>query len=321
MGVGGYRYGFNGKEKDDEGEWGSSTHYDYGFRIYNPGIAKFLSVDPLYNQNLHLSPYIYADNNPIALVDKDGGDGILYIIALGNKQKAKMAVQHAQAIADQLGLNVKVQMFDHGNASDFNSDYLDATDAFAVIGSNPIQVIEYMNSIGVHETADFYAYRKSYELGLEMKGRTRTIEAASTTQRAVVADWNSNAEWHQRLDKESDPNRVMGFTVLHGFGHAVEGLAHGTGEPDDGFMYPGNVLDSKGSIDAVLGYGLNLEVVNRINDRMMNYSWKTEPEITGYESLMGGASETIPRPIKIPRTPTDNYLSNKANQEVNSNGN
>jgi RHS repeat-associated protein len=43
---GDYRYGFNGKEKDQDGEFGN-THYDYGFRTYNPAIAKFLSVDPL----------------------------------------------------------------------------------------------------------------------------------------------------------------------------------------------------------------------------------------------------------------------------------
>ena len=41
-----YRYGFNGKEKDTNGEFGN-TIYDYGFRIYDPSIAKFLSTDPL----------------------------------------------------------------------------------------------------------------------------------------------------------------------------------------------------------------------------------------------------------------------------------
>src|ERR1043165_7336962 len=39
---GNYRYGFNGKEYDDETET-----QDYGMRIYNPALAKFLSVDPL----------------------------------------------------------------------------------------------------------------------------------------------------------------------------------------------------------------------------------------------------------------------------------
>jgi RHS repeat-associated protein len=44
--AGGYRYGFNGKEKDNNGELGLTT-YDYGFRSYNSSIGRFLSVDPL----------------------------------------------------------------------------------------------------------------------------------------------------------------------------------------------------------------------------------------------------------------------------------
>ncbi|MCT4647093.1 MAG: hypothetical protein N4A74_19045 [Carboxylicivirga sp.] len=66
-----YRFGFNGKEKDDKGEWGL-THYDYGFRIYNPGIAKFLSVDPLTKSYPMLTPYQFASNSPIAGIDMDG---------------------------------------------------------------------------------------------------------------------------------------------------------------------------------------------------------------------------------------------------------
>ena len=69
----GYRYGFNGKEKDDEGEWGEGqTAYDYGFRIYNPGIARFLSVDPLSPDYPWYTPYQFAGNNPIKFVDLDG---------------------------------------------------------------------------------------------------------------------------------------------------------------------------------------------------------------------------------------------------------
>ena len=70
--TGMYRYGFNGKEKDSDGEWGSSTHYDYGFRIYNPAIAKFLSVDPLTKKYPELTPYQFASNTPIQAIDLDG---------------------------------------------------------------------------------------------------------------------------------------------------------------------------------------------------------------------------------------------------------
>jgi RHS repeat-associated protein len=45
MRRGDYRFGFNGKESDDEVS-GQGNQYDYGFRVYNPRIGRFLSVDP-----------------------------------------------------------------------------------------------------------------------------------------------------------------------------------------------------------------------------------------------------------------------------------
>ncbi|MEM8582950.1 MAG: hypothetical protein AAGF87_01710, partial [Bacteroidota bacterium] len=38
--TGSYRYGFNGTESDENNEFGAATHYDYGFRVYNPAIAR-----------------------------------------------------------------------------------------------------------------------------------------------------------------------------------------------------------------------------------------------------------------------------------------
>lgn len=66
-----YRFGFNGKENDEK-EWGSSLIQDYGFRLYNPGIGKFLSVDPLRKQYPELTPYQFASNTPIWAIDLDG---------------------------------------------------------------------------------------------------------------------------------------------------------------------------------------------------------------------------------------------------------
>jgi len=65
-----YRYGFNGKEKDKD--INSLTAYDYGFRIYNPAIGKFLSVDPLQQNYPELTPYQFASNRPIEGIDLDG---------------------------------------------------------------------------------------------------------------------------------------------------------------------------------------------------------------------------------------------------------
>ena len=66
-----YRYGFNGKENDNEIK-GEGNQQDYGMRIYDPRIAKFLSVDPITAKYPELTPYQFASNRPIDGIDLDG---------------------------------------------------------------------------------------------------------------------------------------------------------------------------------------------------------------------------------------------------------
>jgi RHS repeat-associated protein len=68
----GYRFAFNGKELDREGLGGGGSTYDYGFRIYNAQLAKFLSVDPLTASFAWSTPYQFAGNSPILNIDLDG---------------------------------------------------------------------------------------------------------------------------------------------------------------------------------------------------------------------------------------------------------
>ena len=66
-----YRYGFNGKE-DDKDFGDKQLIQDYGFRLYNPAIARFLSVDPLAPSYPWNSVYAFAEGSPIANTDLDG---------------------------------------------------------------------------------------------------------------------------------------------------------------------------------------------------------------------------------------------------------
>jgi RHS repeat-associated protein len=67
-----YRYGFNGKENDNETVGTGEGTQDYGMRIYNPALGKFLSVDPITDEYPELSPYQFANNTPIVAIDLDG---------------------------------------------------------------------------------------------------------------------------------------------------------------------------------------------------------------------------------------------------------
>jgi RHS repeat-associated protein len=66
---GSYRYGFNGKENDKEI---SASGQDYGMRIYDGRIGRFLSVDPLSPKYPWYTPYQFAGNKPIVFIDLDG---------------------------------------------------------------------------------------------------------------------------------------------------------------------------------------------------------------------------------------------------------
>ena len=73
---GGYRYGFNGKENDNEVK-GEGNQQDYGMRIYDGRIGKFLSVDPLSKSYPWNSPYSYAEGDVIRSVDLDGLEKVI----------------------------------------------------------------------------------------------------------------------------------------------------------------------------------------------------------------------------------------------------
>jgi RHS repeat-associated protein len=59
----------------DNETYGEGNAYDFGERIYDPRLGRWFSVDPLASQYPEYSPYVFAYNNPIAVIDPDGRSG------------------------------------------------------------------------------------------------------------------------------------------------------------------------------------------------------------------------------------------------------
>jgi RHS repeat-associated protein len=103
-----YLFGFNGKETDKE-----TDLQDYGMRIYNPSLGRFLSTDPLSKDYPELTPYQFASNRPINSIDIDGleqGDAYYYV--------DNSIVQLKMTQSDQMqGVLNRMQMAVNGKAA------------------------------------------------------------------------------------------------------------------------------------------------------------------------------------------------------------
>lgn len=91
-----YRYGFNGKENDNDVK-GEGNQQDYGMRIYDPRLGRFLSVDPISNDFPYLTPYQFASNTPISAIDLDGLEAVVVMTGeIGGYGKTKGGQKYAK---------------------------------------------------------------------------------------------------------------------------------------------------------------------------------------------------------------------------------
>ncbi len=70
---GGYRYGFQGQEKDDEVKGGGNS-LNYKFRMQDPRVGRFLSIDPLAKKYPWNSSYAFSENRVIDGVELEGAE-------------------------------------------------------------------------------------------------------------------------------------------------------------------------------------------------------------------------------------------------------
>jgi RHS repeat-associated protein len=70
-----YKYGFNGQEKYNEL---TSGDYDFGARILDSRIGRWLSTDPYQAKYPDMSPFNFAGNSPITFKDMDGKKIYIY---------------------------------------------------------------------------------------------------------------------------------------------------------------------------------------------------------------------------------------------------
>jgi RHS repeat-associated protein len=69
-----YIFGFNGQEKLNEA-YGEGNAYSFEYRISDPRIGRFLSIDPLFKKYPFYTPYQFAGNSSIMAKELEGLEG------------------------------------------------------------------------------------------------------------------------------------------------------------------------------------------------------------------------------------------------------
>jgi RHS repeat-associated protein len=101
-------YGFNGMRKDNE-IYGEGNAYDFGARVYDPRLGKWLAVDMAAKSAPGWTPYRFGFDNPINFKDPDGGweeDGHFWTVYA-------MGVALGMNKTDARALAVKAEYYDH----------------------------------------------------------------------------------------------------------------------------------------------------------------------------------------------------------------
>ena len=132
---GGYRYGFQNQEKDDEIK-GEGNSVNYTFRMYDPRLGRFFSVDPMSKKFACNSPYSFAQNRVIDGFDWKGlkwKDGAGKEISDEKLKEVKVYIFHDKDFSSQAQAQYdlavekygegKVAMSNTGTTKGFKADW------------------------------------------------------------------------------------------------------------------------------------------------------------------------------------------------------
>lgn len=93
--VSDYRYGFQGQEKDDEIK-GDGNSINYKYRMHDPRLGRFLSLDPLAKNFAHNSPYAFSENRVIDGIELEGAEYVHYYVFLESDGKTLIKTHKAE---------------------------------------------------------------------------------------------------------------------------------------------------------------------------------------------------------------------------------
>ena len=239
----GYRYGFNSMEKDNEINVNGGS-YDFGARIYDSRLGRWLSLDPLMVKYPELSPYHSFANNPMVFIDPNGKENVIYLVVLSSAftpeggnltwKDIEAYVAETNAAYKSMGLKTRMEIFSKYVSKDvdvnFDMTKMDKTDAVMAFGSSK-NVCDWVSSKSKETKEDI-----EDDL-LDKKGDDGKVSEsemgglASTSKYTNIIGMSSDKiKYYSQKYKTKDGSsltrsQTFAITVLHETGHDA-GLTH-----------------------------------------------------------------------------------------------
>jgi RHS repeat-associated protein len=184
--AGNYAYGFNGKRMDNEVS-GIGNQYDYGFRIYDPRLVRFKSVDPITKKYPELTPYQFASNRPIDGIDRDGLEHSYYTDPKQMLYEAGGDISQAMGnMADRFSAKVEAgytyfkNLFTKGNTT---VTFEKKTTFSAGVSSNAANYLSYVKNNNSSEGAPSvfnFSFGKTQSISIVTKEQVGTFSLTNT---------------------------------------------------------------------------------------------------------------------------------------------
>ncbi len=186
-----YRYGFQGQEKDDELK-GEGNSLNYTERNYDPRIGRWVNPDRFATVIASQSPYSFALNNPIYMVDQDGDyPKPSELLGKMGVELPPLAAGILDGIVDASPIGTLGFMYDLATDSKFRNDMVET---FKMMATDPVGFAKTMlaDKVEMFEKAMKGDAQALYDLGNEL-GSTLTGLVTGTAAKKFI-DWGKKAK-------------------------------------------------------------------------------------------------------------------------------
>jgi RHS repeat-associated protein len=273
--YGAYRYGFNGKENDNEVK-GSGNQQDYGMRIYDPRLGRFLSVDPLTKTFPMLTPYQFASNTPIQAVDLDGLEAMPFhssMYRLGHVTETTEAQTLGGTICRMTSSHtIVISVYENIPEVIRNP----STNDFSMVYGGPVGINgEDDNRPSIHPEGRYYNNGPQF-WGLGESSTNPSISPSTrgnylrSSSSIVVPDGLRGSEYMEVNKANSDQIRSVASAPQHIYGMAMNWFNIGVREAmNDEYSARNSFYDATQTVDKINSYkgfgGASLSVLQRVH--------------------------------------------------------